>query len=93
LDIGHILPSLLSGGSKVTGRSFTVIPNDDASNEGIVSGRDCVWYTRSIVLTLGRHFNPQSTLLGSYIDGYTDSNPIRFRRDDNRVLGSVVQNF
>jgi hypothetical protein len=48
---------------------------------------------RSMVLTLGRDFNPSWTLFGSYIYGYTDSNLIRFRKDDNRFLTSLVRNF
>ncbi len=64
-------------------------PSNNANDNGLTR-HDRV---RSMVLTLGRDFNPSWTLFGSYIYGYTDSNLIRFRKDDNRFLTSLVRNF
>ena len=64
-------------------------PSNNANDNGLTR-QDRI---RSLVLTLGRDFNPSWTLLGSYIYGYTDSNIIRFRKDDNRFLTSLVRNF
>lgn len=64
-------------------------PSTNAADNGLTR-HDRV---HSIVLALGRDFNPSWTLLGSYTYGYTDSNLVRFRHDDNRVLTSLVRNF
>lgn len=64
-------------------------PSSNAADNGLTR-HDRVW---SAVLTLGRDFNTSWTLLGSYTYGYTASNLIRFRHDDNRLLSSLVRNF